>query len=397
MNIHITLLGKEVLPVYYPIKQFRPDIVYIIGTEQNRSLAERLKHQLTRGQEGEVGEAMPLSKEVEIIYTEAFDYNDINAKCRKIYKDHSELSGDSFMFNLTGGTKIMALAAFAVACENGSKVIYTDSTTIKTIYPNRIEEIPLECRLVLHEIIALHGQKILAATKYDPREVDEAENIRKFILENREVYENIRGWIKNYNNQEAIPNEFSLKGEFKFTCGKKNNSGNRTMIIEDGYDHQILKISCKDPKSLLLKGVWWEILVAKSIASISDEYVVWQNVKFRQVKDIEGEAVKNEVDILVNIGTKLLFVECKSGTFNSSHLQKCRTVKSLYGGEKSKAVLVSASPADYKDKKSLLFENADDNNVDIIAPGKKSSYASADFLSKTLPVRIKEIIDTLPL
>lgn len=395
MNIHITLLGKEVLPVYYPIKQFRPNIVYIIGTEQNRSLAERLRHLLTRGQEGEVGEAMPLLKQVKFIETKAFDYEAINTACRKIYEDHSELSGDSFMFNLTGGTKIMALAAFAVACENGSKVIYTDSTTIKTIYPNRMEEIPLECRLVLHEIIALHGQKILSATKYDSSEVDKAEEIRKFILNNREVYESIQEWIKNYNHQEAIPNEFSSKGVFKLTCGKKNNSGDRTMIIEDVYNKPILKIGCRDPKSLLLKGAWWEVLVAKSISSISKDYVVWRNVKFRQVKDSEGKAVKNEVDILVNIGTKLLFVECKSGTFNSSHLQKCRTVKSLYGGEKSKAVLVSASPKDYKDKKSLLFENADDNNVDIIAP--KKEYANQEFLKDTLPQEIKKIIDALPL
>ena len=407
MNIHITLLGKEILPLYYPIKQYRPDIVYIIGTGQNRDIAKRLAILLTQKQVGELGNTMPHLKEVKFIETGAYDFEATLRTCMKIHEIHSDVGSNAFMYNLTGGTKIMALAAFAVANSQGSQIIYTDSTTIKIISTNEVKDTPLDCHLILHEIVALQGQKLLTAARYDRQdkiqEVAVARKICDFIRNRREVYSCIRQWVDNYHrsNGDTIPNTFSCAGtegcRFTLRCGQKNKLGDRTLTIVSSRNEELLKITCRDPKSLLLKGMWWEILVADAISSISDNYTVWQNVKFKQVKDPEGNAVKNEIDILVNIGNKLLLVECKSGKFDSANLHKCRTVKSTYGGEKSKMILVSASPFDSIDSKSLLHENAADNSIPIISPTPKQGYASDTFLSKLLPDKVREIIKALSL
>lgn len=406
MNVHITLLGKELLPLYYPVKQYKPEIVYIIGTKQNKEQTKRLVGLLTQKQEGVLAEEIPHLKKVSFIETDAYDFEATYRACMKIHENHSDLSSDSFMYNLTGGTKIMALAAFAVASDMGSKAIYTDSASIKIISKEQVKDIPLDCRLILHEIVALQGQKLLEAVKYDRQskvqEVAAAQEICNFIRNRRDVYNYIRQWLDNYQweNGDTIPNHFACRGVrdvFVFHCGQRNKSGYRTLTITNNDREELLKISCEDPKALLLRGMWWEVLVAASISSVSKEYVVWQNVKFKQVKDPEGNMVKNEIDILVNIGNKLLFVECKSGKFDSANLHKCGTVKSTYGGEKSKVILVSAAPADSIDSKSLLHENASDNSVSIISPSPKQGYAADVFLSRSLPDKVREIINALPL
>jgi hypothetical protein len=54
--------------------------------------------------------------------------------------------------------------------------------------------------------------------------------------------------------------------------------------------------------------------------------------------------VKNEVDIIVDAGTKLLFVECKTQVKNSTDVDKFASVVRTYGGLGSKALFVTYSP-----------------------------------------------------
>ena len=50
--------------------------------------------------------------------------------------------------------------------------------------------------------------------------------------------------------------------------------------------------------------------------------------------------MKNEIDVLINIGHKLIFIECKSGKVKHDDINKMRVVKDVYGGIISKSILV---------------------------------------------------------
>ena len=56
------------------------------------------------------------------------------------------------------------------------------------------------------------------------------------------------------------------------------------------------------------------------------------------------DAVKNEVDIIVNAGRKLIFVECKTQVFNTPDIDKFASVVRTYGGLGSKALFVTNTP-----------------------------------------------------
>ena len=50
---------------------------------------------------------------------------------------------------------------------------------------------------------------------------------------------------------------------------------------------------------------------------------------------------KNEVDIIINTGTKILFVECKTQIHDTTAIEKFRSVIKGYGGTASKGLFVT--------------------------------------------------------
>lgn len=61
------------------------------------------------------------------------------------------------------------------------------------------------------------------------------------------------------------------------------------------------------------------------------------NCKFPYKKDVD----KNETDIVINTGSKVLFVECKTQINNITDIDKFRSVIKNYGGMGSKGLFVT--------------------------------------------------------
>lgn len=399
MNVHITLLGKEVLPIYYPIKMFNPDMVYIIGTEQNKELAERLRNLFIKRQKEELEKVKPQVKDCIIIYVDAFDVQATREVCENIHGKYRQQKDVGFMYNLTGGTKIMALAAFGVGQKENAEIIYTDSKKLKYLYPDVFDK-PLNCALISDEIFALHGQIFSERELFDPNvmksTIEAALRVKDFRNDCFYLYSELRECLlKEKEIYGFFPNEYH-SNNYIFRCPpkKSKNSSLRNLTITDEDNHVYLDIRSKNPKELLLDGKWWEVLVAKSVYDLNCNYRIWQNVKFKSIKNTFSSDDKNEVDILVNIGNTLLFIECKTGKFDQNNIYKLRAVKDTYGGEKSKAVLVSSHPVD---PKSDLWDKAKELRVDIIAPSPKKGDANDEFLTKTLLSKLKAIIESLKL
>ena len=70
------------------------------------------------------------------------------------------------------------------------------------------------------------------------------------------------------------------------------------------------------------------------------------NCKFPPKDTKSVQFPKNEIDIIVNTGTKILFVECKTRIFNSTDIDKFRTAVKNYGGLGSKALFVTDNVMD---------------------------------------------------
>lgn len=330
-KVHITLVGSETLPAYYPIKMLMPDEVHIIGSNQTKEQVKRIQSVLRS--EGTISSAL--------FVDDAFD---VEATCKIFEGIHEQLEEDGIVScNLTGGTKVMALAAYKMCTLYGWEVLYTDSK--KLINFDSLQKDDLVCDITNKTIFRLQGQRL---RRYDVLETrnearyEAALKVREFI----ENYKSCYKALQNYKKSLAKGNDFppylpldNVKGEYRF-------DGKKMTITKNG--EEVLCLERADAYMLLMEGRWWETIVADVLYRWSNgRYEIWQNVEFEPVgtnAPNAAEDIKNEVDILVRVDTTFVFVECKSGDVTQDNLYKLDAVRRTYGSNKSEAILISYAP-----------------------------------------------------
>ena len=84
---------------------------------------------------------------------------------------------------------------------------------------------------------------------------------------------------------------------------------------------------------------WFETKIAKILSEWPKAKSICLNCRFPFRKNID----KNEVDIVVDTGVKILFIECKTQITNTTDIDKFRSVINGYGGTSSKGLFVTDS------------------------------------------------------
>jgi len=345
MNIHITLLGKATLPVYYPIIKLEQDIIHVICTKENVEIAQQFEKVL-----------IAKGKLVEKHVVNAFKPIDVLKVCENIHSLANK--DDVFLYNITGGNKIMAFAAYSVAQKHKAKIIYNNTTSI--IDMTSFEEIEITSVLATEDIFLLQGQilkEYVQSDRIGNKEVDCAEKIKQFVVKYNKEYGKIQNaYLRLYNKK--MPNSYNHLGlEFFKTENRVVIKNNNQVLLEVDHE-QVL--------GLLFEGRWWEVLVVDSINQWNNgRYEVWSSVKFKPKKTFVNniDIDKNEIDVLVNIGNVLLFIECKSGNVTQDNVYKSKIVRDTYGGDKSKAIIVSFYPINDQN-----VEKAKESEINVFAP-----------------------------
>ena len=91
-------------------------------------------------------------------------------------------------------------------------------------------------------------------------------------------------------------------------------------------------------KDLLFFAGWFEVMVARMLSVWKSGQDIRVGVRFDFASSMR---MKNEIDIIMNTGNKLLFVECKTRIMHLNDLDKFNNVVKTYGGTGSKALFVS--------------------------------------------------------
>lgn len=123
MNVMVLLAGGQPLPNFLPVHHDKPEAVLIAYTTTAPSVVrayERL--------------ADVLMRKTTVIPVEVKPY-DVAATVEAIKNrlDTSDLVGAQVTFNLTGGTKLMSVAAYQLARERRARAIYLESEKRQTI------------------------------------------------------------------------------------------------------------------------------------------------------------------------------------------------------------------------------------------------------------------------
>lgn len=233
---------------------------------------------------------------------------------------------DSWAVNITGGTKIMALAAYSWAIANKFPAFYvdTDNGEILVFSESRREAIPLQDILNLKQLLCVYGYAIKSSHKsplpQNIREVlagfisllDKASGKTAFgILNNRaKTAEDSRCLDINYRPAPCFAELLELckkAGKLDFT--------DSAIIFRD----ETARSWCK--------GIWLEEYIQAVLAGLEGEGKI--NSWAASVQVTQGN-VPNELDAVFTASNRLYVIECKTGKMRQSESGEQQATGILY-------------------------------------------------------------------
>lgn len=357
-------------------KEFLPGALHLLYTEVTSETFRPFR------------EMLPEDVTVEEIRIEPYDMASIRDICRGIREALAE--GDTLQYNLTEGTKVAAgaIAQYALECGD-SAIYYTQEGEVIDFITG--ERRPAGARISNSEFVRLFGNSLTSyntAGSMDSSEIGAAWDVKRFIEQHQKVYQRIQHQYRSmYGGRiEKLPDEFDIQHE----------RGMHVTVREGCLDiRERGKVLFHNDSPLAVRlfftGRWWEVIVSSivykwDLARHADaqDSEVWRNVEFAGVK--EGRS-KNELDILVNDRRRLLLIECKSGYLGQENVYKLDSTRETYGGNHSKALLVTYYPLD-----SDLMQKCRDLHVYWFSPPVDSQRR--DYIQK-LPQWLDKVVSEI--
>ena len=358
----IITVGKDLDTIYLGIKEFRPEAIHLLATQETRELYRDMLRMIS-----------PKIKVFEYLVG-PYDVEGIMRVCGEIQEKYP---GDEFIYNLSEGTKIMAMAAGKVAMEFGARGVYItqDGYWIDTFDYRRRR---LTEGISNSEYMRLYGNSVREfedVGKMKELDINTAWYAKKFIENHFDVYSAAKRWFRGLSDKAQGGRTTGRLGK-----GYAIEVDGGALSIYRGSD-VLFDSACRRSCEIMFIGRWWEIVVADTVSRWKKGGGIWRDVIFN---DIESNAVKNEIDLVVNDKQRLLLIECKSGEVFSADIFKIDSVRKTYGGGNSKAVLVSYLPL----SRSIL-EKCNDLGIYAFAP--EDSRSRRDHI-KALPEWLDEVL-----
>lgn len=285
-----------------------------------------------------------------------------------IGKENSE-----FIVNLTGGTKIMSIAAYEYFKDYGSKMIYIPIPKNEFIVPFPIKSTTpptqLYLRLKVIEYLTAYGLDITNEHKIDgyKNETIKRKHISKWIVLNYHKIKNLLGWftktLRDYRNKKW----YVLKKLYNSpTQEDLELLGKLNFSLSNGY---VCKKLSKSEIGFLTGG-WLEEYCFNEIFKLSGKYI--DDVAIN-ISPLNKEGTTNEYDVMFTKDNALYFVECKSldqsAEKGTSDLYKIGALQKEFG-LRIKSFFVSTSRDILKEGqiKKGLKERGEQFNTEIIHP-----------------------------
>jgi len=341
-KIYIALVGGQPYPVYLGLMDYAPDRVVFVHSEKSKKEAERIMS-LSNISDVQFCEMLPVS------------LDDANRKIKKIKSKIQ--SSDQVVINISSGTKVWTyvfIAAF-MGAEN-VEFCYVDQNC--QVYMLKADEVHNpELEIDIDTALALNRTQIESCIEFEYYEDDDFDAI--------EDLKEVRRW-----NYDAFQKLTQMEDEKRMDFNQHEigvwNYGGSTMRYDRTQCFVVFSMMKKDGKmciktvssphlfDILFNYAWFELEVADILSRWNKANEVLLNVKF----PYNNKSPKNEIDILINTGERLLFVECKTQIFDITDLDKFRTAVKNYGGMGCKALFVTQAPM-----KETAREKCEDSDI----------------------------------
>jgi len=228
-----------------------------------------------------------------------YDLDAIQGKLREFLAAHEK---EKVALNVTGGTKIMALAAHAVFSLKKQPIFYvTEDNRIILIRGNEKSDVfALQSTLTLKEYLGAYGYAV---------------NVKKTIHKQGFSDELIQNQ-ENYLNALHLLNQYARRGKKKLVSFKVEDLSPVRFLLELCKKYELLdftddSVVFTDKNSRdYVCGNWLEAHTCAVVNSISGSEM---QTRAEQGVSIERKGVQNELDVAFLAKNALHVIECKTG------------------------------------------------------------------------------------
>lgn len=332
MKIHITLVGGQPAPVYHGIVATTPDYVIFICSNSSRPVLDKLIPELS----------VP-SRVINLDPTNPYEIKALADTLAKTFEK------DEVTVNISSGLKSWS-HFFGLAfdrCPNAA-VVYMDQNNVLWNYRTMSSSVDFE--FDMHALFRIYGnalehyKRLSYYTEADQKCIPRIEEARRF---SHEDFKNLTSVLDKNKMQQLKRREgyFDARSGSYVEWKRDSDKCMETVhLCLYGRSDHWEEFTFQSPHAIdvVFNTAWFELKVASILSRWPKAHEVLMNCRFPYVSNID----KNEVDVMVNTGMKILFVECKTHIYNSTDIDKFSSVVRAYGGTGSKGIFITMDNMD---------------------------------------------------
>lgn len=355
-KLHIALVGAQTMPIYIGILESDADKFILIHSTQTKSNAEIIARYINR--DNTVLFELP-----------AWDFPKMKDRIDGLLAEYKDWSIEA---NISGGSKPWGFMFSMLAFEysNMSLFFVDQSCMIHNIsdLTSRMAK-PLDggIRQILEFNQILESNQASSVThvdltSYGEKDVSILTEIKRCRKKYPKIFNNLtipkRGIQKRYQNNklDTVVDDQS-QSEISWDIRGPEQKVKLTFINRLG-NTDVVTFQSPHAFDMVVSSGWFEYEIAKCLELWTEAKDIWLNSVF----PYRNNTPKNEIDIIVNVGYKLLFVECKTKIFDYTDIDKFRSAVKNYGGLSSKAIFISLESMDAK-----TIEKCETNGIDYFS------------------------------
>ena len=311
---HICFVSDQPLPNILPVlhEDMKPEKVYLLCSEQ----------QAKQGN-GEAQKAVLEHKGVTVEVVEvadAYDMEHIETAVNELINNHQP---DEIVFNATGGTKLMSIAAFEQCLCGGIGVFYVQTPDVLWLNApgSGSEEKPVITEsLSLSDFLKAHGVDLLES------EISPIVEPLKSLACSWANRAGESEWESRYGAINYYARKASEDESLAFSVPSNEQHGNLLKLLGELECNNLIefiegeKHRFKDEASRqFANGGWLEAWVFDELQSLRTNHpqisVVARNVTVQQRPGSTRSDVKNELDVVAVVSHRMWVFECKTARF----------------------------------------------------------------------------------
>lgn len=346
-HIHILLVSAQAAPNLLPALDptLKPEKAVLLVTQKMQRQADALQSVLT-----ESG-----VKTSRVMLDDEHDFGRLESALMEVAAEHD---GADIVLNLTGGTKLMALAAQSVADTAGWRMFYVDADTDEVIWlgKNAAKRQRLTAHLRLAHYLRSYGYTPESTIERPLPDARHTQLLETLILQ-VDSLEQPLGQLNYLAQQAEDKRVLSIKMSAEQSDSRRLEALLR--LFEQAGTLQVSQDMIKFASAEELrfaKGGWLEHHVFRTVTALHGDLGLRDKAANLAVVDPAG--VKNEMDVVFMARNRLYVIECKTARMDAGLYPKandtlfklaevCRRV----GGLGTRGMLASYRPVRDSEKR----------------------------------------------